>query len=168
MTVKGALKWCREVHRRLPGLQGGMWCIQGKRDGARVGVAIVGRPTARMLDNGERLQVLRVASTEGDVSVSGHKGLNSMLYAACARAAFAMGATDLWTYIHDDEPGTSLKGAGWIEDPTPAKGGEWSRPSRLRGKTVESGKKIRWFAPWSQMAQPIIEARKAGGERKAA
>jgi hypothetical protein len=156
LTVKAALRWCKEVHRRLPSLQGGMWCIAGQREGSVVGVAIVGRPTARMLDNGERLQVLRVASLETDISPSGHKGLNSMLYGACARAAFAMGATDLWTYIHDDEPGTSLKAAGWIKDPTPTDGGEWSRPSRARAKTVEAGRKIRWFAPWSVMAQPII------------
>jgi hypothetical protein len=137
-----------------------MWCIAGKRDGRIVGVAIVGRPTARLLDNGERLQVLRLAALEGDASASGHKGLNSMLYAACARAAFVMGATDMWTYIHDDEPGTSLRAAGWIEDPIPTNGGEWSRPSRRRAKTVEPGKKIRWFAPWSAMAQKIIAARK--------
>jgi len=142
-----------------------MWCISGKRDGARIGVAIVGRPTARMLDNGERLQVLRVASLEGDASANGHKGINSMLYAACARAAFAMGATDLWTYIHDDESGVSLKAAGWIEDPVTTEGGEWSRPSRRRAKTVEAGKKVRWFAPRSLLAQPIIAAKKAQAER---
>jgi hypothetical protein len=151
LTVKQALKWCRTTHRRLPALQGGMWCIAGERDGVLVGVAIVGRPTARLLDNGRRLQVLRVATLPGDASESGHKGANSILYAACARAGRAMGATDMWTYIHDDEPGTSLRAAGWIKDPVPSPGGEWSRPSRRRSPAVEAGHKIRWFAPWSEM-----------------
>jgi hypothetical protein len=90
-----------------------------------------------------------------------------MLYGACARAARNIGATDLWTYIHDDEPGISLRAVQWIEDPVPTDGGEWSRPSRRRPKTVEPGKKIRWFAPWSQMAQPIIEQRKTTVARAA-
>lgn len=155
ITIKAALKWTREVHRRLPALQGGMWAVQGLRDGERIGVAIVGRPTARMLDNGERLQVLRVASLEGDASASGHKGINSMLYAACARSAINMGATDLWTYIHDDEPGVSLKGAGWIKDPVPSRGGQWTRTSRRRAAAVEPGHKVRWFAPWSRLARSL-------------
>ena len=89
IPIKCALKWCASVHRRLPSLQGAMWAIAvlrgGVTDGAGVtlahsvvGVAIVGRPTARLLDQSE----------------SGHKGACSMLYAACARAARTMGAVD--------------------------------------------------------------------------
>ncbi len=159
ITIAAALKWCRATHRRLPKLQGGMWAVGVERDAALVGVAIVGRPTARLLDDGRRLQVLRVAVLAGDVSDGGgHKGANSMLYGGVARAARAIGCRDLFTYIHDDEPGTSLRAAGWILDEAfESDGGEWSRPSRPRAATVEAGDKRRWFAPWSAMlARPDV------------
>jgi len=75
----------------------------------------------------------------------------SMLYGACARTARDMGADDLFTYIHQDESGVSLKAAGWIEDTKfRSDGGQWSTPSRPRKETVESGPKRRFFAPWSK------------------
>jgi len=164
IPVKRALRWNKAHHRRLPALQGAMWAIVVMRGGVVedgvtladrvVGTAIVGRPTARKSDSQEEpqpaLQVLRVACVAGDESASGHKGSNSMLYGACARAARAMGCRSLCTYIHDDESGVSLVAAGWILDETfDSKGGEWDRPSRRRAKTVEAGPKLRYFAPWS-------------------
>lgn len=88
------------------------------------GVAIVGRPVSRMLDNGLTLEVYRVAT-------DGTKDACSALYGACRRAAFALGYKRLVTYILREEPGTSLKAAGWkcIGE---AGGGSWSRPSRPR------------------------------------
>lgn len=157
IPVKRAERWCRDLHRRLPHLQGSMWAVAALRDRFVVGVAIVGRPNARLLDSRElpqpRLQVLRVAVQEGDVSASGHKGACSLLYGAVARAARAMGCVDLWTYIHDDEPGTSLRAAGWIEDREHVSlGGTYDRPSRKRRPPVEGGRKVRWWAPWSKSA----------------
>lgn len=144
--IKHALPFVRRVHRRLPKLQGALWSVAIERAGDICGVAIVGRPTARALDNGRRLQVLRVAVMEGV-----YNGC-SMLYGACARAGKAMGATDMLTYIHDDETGVSLKAAGWIEDAWfESDGGQWNRPSRPRTATVEPGAKRRYFAPWSAM-----------------
>jgi len=123
-----------------------MWAIAALAGDDVGGVAIVGRPTARLLDNGLRLQVLRVA-----VEPSLRNGC-SALYGASARAARAMNASDLFTYIHEDESGVSLRAAGWIEDVSfDSDGGEWDRPSRRRAPTVEAGAKRRFFAPWSQM-----------------
>lgn len=142
--VKHALPFCELVHRRLPRLQGAMWAIGCWRERELRGVAIVGRPTARMLDDGARLQVLRVAVIEGTHNAC------SMLYGAAARAAKAMGASSCFTYIHDDETGVSLRAAGWVEDEDfDSAGGEWSRPSRTRPATVEPGPKRRFWAPWS-------------------
>lgn len=154
--VKHAIQFVREVHRRLPSLQGGMWSVAlHNAEGIR-GVAIVGRPNARVLDNGERLQVLRVAVIPGTANGC------SMLYGSCSRAARAMGASDLFTYIHDDETGVSLKAAGWVEDTEfSSDGGQWSRPSRERPETAEPGKKRRYWAPWSVTAKAILEQRKA-------
>lgn len=74
-------------------------------DGQAVrGVAIVGRPIARMLDDGETLEVTRVA-TDGAINAC------SALYAACWRAARAMGYRRLVTYILDTELGTSVRAA---------------------------------------------------------
>lgn len=148
ITVTAALKFNLETHRRLPKLQGGMWAV-AVEDSEILGVAIVGRPTARMLDDGRRLQVVRCAVREGV------KNGCSMLYGAVARAARAMGATDCFTYIHADETGHSLKTSGWIEDLNfKSDGGEWSRPSRPRSKTVEPEAKRRFFTAWSKMVLP--------------
>lgn len=141
-TVKRATKWVAEVHRRLPRIQGAMWAIQVQRDGAMVGVAMVGHP-ARKLAEGGALGVLRVAVLEGQPNAC------SMLYGACSRAARAMGATNLVTYTHEDEPGTSLRAAGWIFAGM-TDGGEQDRPSRRRRPVLFPESKKRWYAPWSQ------------------
>lgn len=142
--IKRALPFVRAVHRRLPALLGGMWSVAIQGGDEVRGVAVVGRPNARLMDNGHRLQVLRVA-----VIVGTPNGC-SMLYGSCSRSARSMGATDLFTYIHDDETGVSLKAAGWVEDVEfESDGGEWSRPSRQRVATTEPGKKRRYWAPWS-------------------
>lgn len=71
-----------------------------------VGVAIVGRPVARYLDNGLTLEVNRLCT-------DGTRNACSMLYAAAWRAARAMGYKKLITYILDSENGASLKAAGY-------------------------------------------------------
>jgi len=71
-----------------------------------VGVAIVGRPISRYLDNGWTLEVNRCCT-------DGTKNACSMLYAASWRAARAMGYKKLITYVLECESGTSLKAAGW-------------------------------------------------------
>src|SRR6266567_1396997 len=55
-----------------------------------VGVAIVGRPVARMSDDGWTLEVNRTCT-------DGTKNANSALYGACCRAAFALGYRRLIT-----------------------------------------------------------------------
>lgn len=150
-----------------------MWAIVALRDSKIVGVAIVGRPTARMLDSNDlpqpALSVLRVACDPADedpvnkdANGRPHKGANSILYAACARAGRAMGCVDMSTYLHHDEPGTSVRAAGWIEDTEhESLGGSYDRPCRARNAPVEGGVKVRWWAPWSMSAQHLIAARKA-------
>lgn len=62
---------------------------------------------------------------------TGHRNACSFLYAAAARAAFALGYARIGTYILKSEPGTSLKAAGWkLIGETP--GRSWSVPSRPR------------------------------------
>src|ERR1700740_3244283 len=71
----------------------GMKCAGGAadQDGVLRGVAIAGRPVARLFDDGQTLEVTRLTS-------DGWPNVGSMLYGACARAAFALGYTRLVTY----------------------------------------------------------------------
>ena len=106
-------------------------------DGEKVrGVAIVGRPSARMLQDGETLEVTRVA-TDGAINAC------SALYAACWRAARAMGYRRLVTYILADELGTSVRAAGWKEVAA-TRGGSWSRKNRPRVDRHPTQGKIRF------------------------
>ncbi len=74
--------------------------------GGIVGVAIVGRTVARGAHDTWTAEVTRVAT-------DGTRNACSFLYAACWRAARAMGYRRLITYTHKDESGASLRAAGW-------------------------------------------------------
>jgi hypothetical protein len=102
------------------------------------GVAIVGRPVSRMLDNGLTLEVTRVAT-------DGCPNACSALYGACRRAAFALGYKRIGTYTLDTEPGTSLKAAGW-KLLGAVGGGSWNCPSRPRVDMHPTQTKLRWEA----------------------
>jgi hypothetical protein len=143
-TVKQALPFVAKVHRRLPRIQGAMWAVALLADGQIVGTALVGWPARKL--NGDTLSVLRVAVVEG------HKNGCSMLYGACSRAGKAMGAKNMVTYTHVDEPGTSLRAAGWVDGGL-TDGGEWSRESRPRLPGIDAEEKRRWWAPWSERAK---------------
>jgi hypothetical protein len=106
-------------------------------DGEKVcGVAIVGRPVARMLDDSWTLEVTRLAT-------DGTRNACSALYAAAWRAARAMGYRRLVTYILDTEVGTSLTAAGW-KCVGETGGGSWSRTSRPRVDKHPTQGKIRF------------------------
>ncbi len=114
----------RRHHRHHGPVVGHKFSIGIELAGLLRGVAIVGRPVARMIDDGFTLEVTRVAT-------DGVKDGCSALYGACRRACFALGYKKLVTYILQSETGTSLKAAGW-RCLGEAGGGTWSRPSRTR------------------------------------
>lgn len=124
-------------HHRAPA--GDRFCI-GLNDGENVvGVIIVGRPVARMLDDGYTAEVTRCCVLEGV------KNASSKLYAAAWRAARAMGYTRLITYTLVEESGVSLRAAGWHElYLTEKRKTGWSRPSRPRVDTHPLGQKVLW------------------------
>lgn len=116
-------------HRHNRPVPGAKFCVgAADDDGVLRAVAIAGRPVARAYDDGDTIEVVRVAS-------DGTRNACSMLYAACARAAFALGYRRLVTYTQGDESGSSLRAAGWkvIAQRPPRKG--WSVPSRPRDDT---------------------------------
>lgn len=102
------------------------------------GVAIVGRPVSRMLDNGLTLEVNRVAT-------DGCPNACSSLYGAARRACFALGYQRLITYTLNTEPGTSLRGAGW-KLLGERGGGAWGRDGRPRVDLHPTQMKLLWEA----------------------
>lgn len=94
-------------HRHHKPVTGHKFSIGCTENGELVGVAIVGRPVSRYLDDGLTLEVNRLCTT-------GAKNACSFLYGAAARAAKALGYHKIITYILDTEPGTSLRAAGWV------------------------------------------------------
>ena len=137
MTLKEANAFVEKWHRHHKPVPGCKFCIGVALDYV-VGVAIVGRPVSRMLDDGWTLEVNRTCT-------DGTKNANSMLYGACRRAAWALGYKKLITYTLPEEGGTSLVAAGW-KCMGQAGGGRWSRESRPRVDVHPTQKKMRWEA----------------------
>lgn len=138
MSLAEANQFVREHHRHHAAVPGHKFSL-GVSDGdAIVGVAIVGRPISRMLDDGLTLEVNRTCT-------DGTKNANSALYGACRRAAFALGYVKLITYTLPSESGVSLKAAGWrlIGE---AGGGKWSRTARPRVDLHPTQTKLKWEA----------------------
>ena len=104
------------------------------------GVAIIGRPVARGLDNGWTLEITRCCT-------NGARNACSILYAAAWRAAKALGYRMLVTYTLPEEGGTSLRAAGWRLVGQRG-GGNWNTPTRPRIDTAETlrGQKLLWSA----------------------
>lgn len=100
----------------------------GVRDsdtGNLVGVAAAAQPVARLLDDGNTVEVVR-SCTDGTPNA------NSMLYGALTRAAKALGFKKMVTYTLASEGGASLKGSGWVVDAEGLRPRTWNMPNRFR------------------------------------
>ena len=106
VSLAEANAFVAQHHRHHKPVIGHKFSIGCTADGRLVGVAIVGRPVSRYLDNGLTLEVNRLCT-------DGTKNACSMLYAAAWRAARAMGYEKIITYTLDTENGASLRAAGW-------------------------------------------------------
>lgn len=148
ITLKGANAFVKALHRHHGPTQGGRFSIGcATSDGILRGVAIVGRPTSRMSDDGQTAEVTRLC-TDSTPHVA------SKLYAAAWRAAQTMGYTHILTYILEEELGTSLRAAGWEEDPEPKGGGSWSRLNRPRDDKHPLGPKRLFFRKTAPITLP--------------
>jgi hypothetical protein len=137
-SISDAREFVYQFHRHHRPPVGGLFAI-ACADGDRVcGVAIVGRPVARALQDGFTAEVTRLATDET-------RNACSILYAASWRAARAMGYRRLLTYTLGTESGTSLRAAGWKMIGRTG-GGSWSVPSRPRVDRHPLQEKIRWEA----------------------
>ena len=138
ITLKAANAFVAEHHRHHKPARGCRFCVAVADADADqiVGVAIVGRPVARRLDDGWTAEVVRVAT-------NGHRNACSKLYGAAWRACRALGFRRLVTYTLPEEGGASLRGAGWT-CLGEAGGGSWSRKARPRVDQHPTQVKLRW------------------------
>lgn len=137
ISLEEANSFVERHHRHHDPVTGHKFSIAvADETGAVHGVAIVGRPVSRMLDNGWTLEVNRCCT-------DGVKNGCSMLYRAAWRAVSAMGYERLITYTLPEEGGASLKGAG-LRFLGNTGGGKWTRTSRPRIDTHPEQLKWIW------------------------
>jgi hypothetical protein len=144
MTIKAACRFVRLHHRHNRPPKGGLFAVGCQEGEKLVGVAIVGRPVARLLDDGLTCEVVRLA-TDGTANAC------TILYGASRRAAKALGYRRIVTYTLAREPGTTLKASGWTRAAEVA-ASTWDRPNRSRPNVdlfgtdlrPESENKVRW------------------------
>ena len=128
----------RGLPQAPPARAGGVLALGCYDDGRLCGVAILGRPVARLGHDGERLDVIRVAT-------DGTRNAGSALYGRCRRLSQVLGLLPPQTHTLPDESGASLRGAGYVDEGV-AGGGEWSREGRERAPAARVEPKRRWRA----------------------
>ncbi|WP_199738914.1 XF1762 family protein [Corallococcus sp. CA054B] len=138
MTLEQANAFVDEHHRHhepVPGCRWrhGLWDLSLNQ---LCGVAIVGNPVARELDERRIVEVNRCC-TDGTPNAC------SMLYGAAARVAQDLGFFAIITYTLDEEEGASLRADGWWGVRDAVREESWNRPSRPRG-ALSLGPKTRW------------------------
>lgn len=151
MPVRAACDEVRILHRHLPRVIGGLFACALWADGRRVAVAIASLPKARQSCDGFTIEIARLAS-------DGHENACSRLYGALCRAAAAIGYRRAITFTRLDEPGTSLRAAGFREDQI-TREQSWDRPSRSR--SAEPSQVRRWVRDLQEPRKARLMARRA-------
>lgn len=127
VTFRQASEFVERHHRHHEPPRGTKFCIGVRdEDGQLRGVAMVGRPVARALDDGRTAEVNRTCT-------DGCPNANSALYGAAWRAARAMGYLRLVTYTQESESGASLRGAGFYPVRVLAARKSWAESTAVEG-----------------------------------
>lgn len=122
-------------HKQPQGHRFSLACFDSDR---LCGVAVVGRPVARLA--GHPCEIAEVTR----LCTDGTRNACSILYSACARVCKEMGFIRIQTYILEEESGTSLKASGWICDGISG-GGQWKHTDGKDRRTDQPvGMKYRW------------------------
>jgi hypothetical protein len=138
LSIQDANALVKRWHRHHRPVLSGLFAVGIARSGDEepCGAAIVGRPVARMLQDGWTAEVTRCV-TDGTPHAC------SKLYGAAWRACRALGYRRLITYVLNTESGTSLVAAGW-KCVGECGGGSWSVPSRPRVDRHPLQRKLRF------------------------
>ena len=138
ITLRDANVFVTNFHRHNKKVTGAKFAIGLTEDCELIGVAIAGRPVARLLDNGKTIEILRVCVK------GGFKNANSKLYARMKRICQLMGYEKIITYTLKSENGSSLKAIG-AKPVSETRPGEWNWAGRRRtSQTIYSETKLRW------------------------
>lgn len=136
--LKDANEFIARLHRHHKPVVGHRFSIAAWDGDELRGVAVIGRPVARMTDQRRIVEVTRLCT-------DGTKNACSALYAAAARIAREMGYDLIQTFILASESGVSLKASGW-EYAGPSAGGDWNRPSRGNRRVDQPMEpKVKWW-----------------------
>jgi hypothetical protein len=142
ISLSEANSFVLNFHRHNKPVQGAKFAIGVSDTDRLIGVAIVGRPVSRHLDDGVTAEVTRCC-----VLPDSPKGSCSFLYSRAWRVWSAMGGQKLVTYTLQSESGASLRGSGWrvvAQTQGAAEGKGWTtRPGR-EWQPVVGQAKFRW------------------------
>jgi len=145
MTRARARAFVAAHHRHSDAPVGDVFRVGLEVDGELVGVAIAGRPAARLIDDGTTLEITRVCVVDGVDNGC------SRLYGAACRAAAALGYRRVVTYTLASERASSVRAAGFVADREVESRDSWARPKRPRHdlnlfgeRTRDAGPKRRW------------------------
>jgi hypothetical protein len=128
-----------------------------------LGVVVVGRPVARMLDQKRIVEVNRLCVRQ-DLPDGLEWNACSLLYGWAAREAKRRGFERIITYTLASEPGTTLSAAGWTaESFTP--GRSWDSPSRRRGDNTPTEDKVRWCRNLVKNPVSVLRSRRPAPSR---
>lgn len=152
IPISTASKYVALHHRHHDPPQGGLWAcaVADKKDGRVCGVAIVGRPVARMFDDRRTIEVTRLCT-------DGTPNAPSGLLGAIGRYARVLGLRVV-TYTLPEEGGASLRGAGWKLDGQTSTASDpqgWARqgPGRICAHPQD---KSRWVLDKRVMDEPDL------------
>lgn len=136
VELRDANAFVAALHRHHKPVRGHRFSLGVQKDGVLVGVAICGRPVARMTNQKDVLEVTRVCT-------DGTKNACSWLYGAAVRCARDMGFSRVQTFLLEDEPAVTVRAAGFRHDGTSA-GGQWVHTSGPRRTDQPTCAKQRW------------------------
>ena len=138
ITLAEAKAFVALRHRHNPSSVGHIICVGCAVGESIVGVAMVGRPVGRGLQDGFTAEVTRCCT-------DGTRNACSFLYGAAWRAVRAIGYRRLVTYTLQTEPGTSLVAAGFrVVAEVKARKAGWNCKARPRVDTKPHQAKFRW------------------------
>ena len=111
-----------------------------ENEGKLIGVAILGRPCNRHIEDGKTIEIRRLAT-------NGLKNACSFLLARCCELSFALGYNKIITYTLEIESGSSLKATGFEISHKSKSSGKWRKTTqtRLDGREmIPTQNKICW------------------------
>tara|TARA_A100001201_G_scaffold16690_1_gene19664 strand:- start:47 stop:514 length:468 start_codon:yes stop_codon:yes gene_type:complete len=142
LSLKEANEFVTKYHRHNKKCTGHKFSIGAEYQGKLVGVAIVGRPVARKLDNKFTLEINRNCVLD-----DAPKGTCSFLYAKAIKIWQSMGGKKIITYTLTTESGSSLKAINFNKDTQVKifkKNTGWTTRANRVWQEIHATPRIRW------------------------